>query len=50
MVASAFAGQAVEYGLATPAELDGIAAAFRRWATADDGVFVVLHVEVLARA
>ncbi len=50
VVASAFAGQAVEYGLATPAELDGIAAAFRRWATADDGVFVVLHVEVLARA
>ena len=32
VVASAFAGQAVEYGLATPAELDDIAAAFRRWA------------------
>ncbi len=49
VVASAFADQAVEYGLADRAELDDIAAAFRRWALADDAVFVVLHVEVLAR-
>ena len=49
VVASAFAGQAVEYGLSTSEELDAIAAAFRRWAAEDDGVFVVLHVEVLAR-
>ena len=49
VVASAFADQAVEYGLAERAELEEIAAAFRRWALADDAVFVVLHVEVLAR-
>ena len=50
VVASAFAGQAVDYGLSTRDELEEIAAAFRRWAAADDGIFVVLHVEVLARA
>jgi SAM-dependent methyltransferase len=50
VVASAFAGQAIEYGLSTPTELEDIAAAFRRWASADGGVFVVVHVEVLARA
>jgi ubiquinone/menaquinone biosynthesis C-methylase UbiE len=50
VVGSAFAAQAVEYGLAERAELDDISAAFRRWAAADDGMFVVLHVEVLARA
>ena len=49
VVASAFADQAVEYGLSDRAELDEIAAAFRRWALSDDAVFVVLHVEVLAR-
>ena len=49
VVASAFADQAVEYGLADRAELDEIAAAFRRWALSDDAVFVVVHVEVLAR-
>ena len=41
VVASAFADQAVEYGLADRAELDEIAAAFRRWALSDDAVFVV---------
>jgi ubiquinone/menaquinone biosynthesis C-methylase UbiE len=46
---SAFAQQAVEYGLATADELAELAAAFHRWAAADDGVFVVVHVEVLAR-
>jgi hypothetical protein len=49
-VASAFAEQAVDYGLTGRDELEEIAAAFRRWALADDAVFVVLHVEVLARA
>ena len=49
VVGSAFAQQAVEYGLAEPVELEQMGAAFRRWAEADDGVFVVVHVEVLAR-
>jgi ubiquinone/menaquinone biosynthesis C-methylase UbiE len=49
VVGSAFAGQALEYGLAEGDELQEMAAAFRRWAEADDGVFVVVHVEVLAR-
>jgi hypothetical protein len=46
---SAFAEQALEYQLSTTAELDAIANAFRRWSSAPDGVFVVLHGEVLAR-
>lgn len=45
---SDFAAQALSYGLADEAELSEIAAAFARWASADDGVFCVLHVEVLA--
>jgi SAM-dependent methyltransferase len=49
VVASEFARQAVEYGLSTPDELAAIADAFKRWAEDDDGVFVVVHVEVLAR-
>jgi ubiquinone/menaquinone biosynthesis C-methylase UbiE len=46
---SAFGQQAVDYGLSTRAELAEIAAAFRRWATAPDAFFVVLHGEILAR-
>ncbi|HEY6531396.1 MAG TPA: methyltransferase domain-containing protein [Acidimicrobiales bacterium] len=46
---SSFATQSLEYGLATTAELSAMADAFRRWADRDDGVFVVLHGEVLAR-
>ncbi len=49
VVDSAFAAQAVEYGLADAAELAAMATAFRRWADSDDGVFVVVHGEVLAR-
>jgi ubiquinone/menaquinone biosynthesis C-methylase UbiE len=49
VVQSSFAAQALEYGLATIAELEAIAAAFRRWAERDDGVFLLLHGEVLAR-
>jgi SAM-dependent methyltransferase len=49
IVASAFADQAIEYGLAERPELDRISAAFRRWALAEDGIFVLVHVEVLAR-
>lgn len=46
---SEFARQAVEYGLATDADLAEIAAAFLRWAADPDGLFVVLHCEALAR-
>jgi 2-polyprenyl-3-methyl-5-hydroxy-6-metoxy-1,4-benzoquinol methylase len=44
---SAFAEQAVSYGLATPDELDDIAAAWLRWAAADDGWLGMLHAELL---
>ena len=47
--ASAFAEQAVAYGLATPAELDEIAAAWLRWRDADDGWLGMLHGELLIR-
>ena len=47
---SSFATQAKEYGLSDDAELDDLAAAFESWAAEPDGVFVVVHVEVLARA
>ena len=46
---SALYRQAIEYGLSTPDELIDLAAGWRSWAKADDGVFVVVHVEVLAR-
>lgn len=47
--ASSFAEQAVGYGLATPADLDDIAAAWLRWAAADDGWLGMLHGELLIR-
>ena len=47
---SSLATQAKDYGLSDDAELDDIATAFESWAAAPEGVFVVLHVEVLARA
>ncbi|HZQ84416.1 MAG TPA: class I SAM-dependent methyltransferase [Acidimicrobiales bacterium] len=43
-------GQAVEYGIATADELADIADGWRQWAGHDDGVFVVVHGEILARA
>jgi 2-polyprenyl-3-methyl-5-hydroxy-6-metoxy-1,4-benzoquinol methylase len=46
---SAFAEQAVAYGLATTGELDDIAAAWRRWRDADDGWLGMLHGELLIR-
>jgi SAM-dependent methyltransferase len=46
---SRFGEQAVEYGLSDTAELEAIAAAFTRWAEAPDAVFVIPHVEILAR-
>ncbi len=46
---SEFATQSLEYGLSTRQELDDIADAFLAWARNDDGLFVLVHVEVLAR-
>jgi ubiquinone/menaquinone biosynthesis C-methylase UbiE len=46
---SAFAEQAVAYGLSDPAELATLAAAFRQWAAHPDASFIVLHGEILAR-
>ena len=45
---SAFAEQAVAYGLATPAGLQALSEGFSAWAAHEDGWFVVLHGEVLA--
>jgi SAM-dependent methyltransferase len=47
-VASAFAEQAVEYGIATRSDLEELAAGWRDWAARPDGVFVVVHGELLA--
>ena len=49
MVSSDLAGQAVDQGLATRAELEEVAAGWRAWAQSEDGWFSVLHGEVLAR-
>jgi SAM-dependent methyltransferase len=46
---SAFAEQTVERGLATRAELEELAGAWRAWAAEPDGWFAVLHGEVLCR-
>jgi SAM-dependent methyltransferase len=46
---SAFAAGAVDHGLATPEELAELAAGWRRWASAPDGWFAVLHGEALCR-
>jgi ubiquinone/menaquinone biosynthesis C-methylase UbiE len=46
---SRIAEQAVEYGLSDASELEAVAAAFLRWAESDDAVFVIPHVEILAR-
>lgn len=47
---SAYGEQAVEYGLSDETELAELAAAFEAWADEPAGLFVVVHVEVLARA
>ena len=47
---SAFAEQAVAYGLADRTELAELARGWRQWADAPEGVFVTPHVEVVARA
>jgi 2-polyprenyl-3-methyl-5-hydroxy-6-metoxy-1,4-benzoquinol methylase len=47
--ATTLADHAVDYGVASRAELAEIAAGWRAWAAAPGGVFVVVHGEVLAR-
>ncbi|HEY7931531.1 MAG TPA: methyltransferase domain-containing protein [Acidimicrobiales bacterium] len=49
VVESRFAEQALEYGLATRDELTSFADAFRAWVREPEGVFFVLHGEVIAR-
>lgn len=49
MTSSAIAEQAVADGVATRAELDELAAAWRAWAAHPDGWFAVLHGEILCR-
>jgi ubiquinone/menaquinone biosynthesis C-methylase UbiE len=49
VVLSAFAEQAVSYGLSDRDELASIADGWRDWIDQPDGVFIVVHVEVLAR-
>ncbi len=46
---SSFADQALEYEVATVADLEEMARAFRRWQDAPGALFVLTHVEVLAR-
>jgi ubiquinone/menaquinone biosynthesis C-methylase UbiE len=46
---SAFATQALDYGLATAQELSEIGAAWRAWSQAPDAWFAVLHGELLIR-
>jgi hypothetical protein len=47
---SAFAEQAVEYELASAAELQSIAVAFRRWSASSGGWFEAPSCELLGRA
>lgn len=48
-VASAFAQTALDAGVATEAELEQTAAAWRRWGAHEDAWFTVLHGEVICR-
>jgi SAM-dependent methyltransferase len=49
VMSSSFAEQAVEYGFSSRDELEAIAAAWRRWLEQDDGCFIVVHGELIAR-
>ena len=46
---TSFGPRAVELGLTSAAELEEMAAAWREWAAAPDGWYVVVHGEILAR-
>jgi len=48
-VASAFAEQAVGYGVAGHDDLEEMAGAWRRWGASPDAVLVVLHGELICR-
>ncbi|HEY2548972.1 MAG TPA: methyltransferase domain-containing protein [Streptosporangiaceae bacterium] len=50
LVHSGLADQAVGHGLATLADLERLAAAWRRWQAAPDGWFLVPHGEILCTA
>jgi SAM-dependent methyltransferase len=50
VVGSSLAHQAVEYEVASADELDDIAENWRAWATQPDGLFVVVHGEILGRS
>ena len=45
---SALAKQALDSSFATPADLQAISDAYRRWAAAPDGWMSILHGEVVA--
>jgi ubiquinone/menaquinone biosynthesis C-methylase UbiE len=49
IVASAFAAQAIDGGLAARAELEEISAAWRSWSESPDAWFAIVHGELLAR-
>jgi 2-polyprenyl-3-methyl-5-hydroxy-6-metoxy-1,4-benzoquinol methylase len=49
VVASDFAGQAVEYGFSSEAELRDLSAGWKAWGTQPDAAFVSVHGELLAR-
>ncbi len=49
VVCSEYARQGVEYGITSTGELDGMAAALRRWAVDPEGSFILVHGEVLVR-
>jgi len=50
IVDSGIAAHAVSYGYATAEDLARIAAGWREWGEAEDGWFVIIHGEILARA
>jgi ubiquinone/menaquinone biosynthesis C-methylase UbiE len=50
VTSSAYAAQALEAGLATAADLERIAAGWRRWMQCEDGWMSVLSGEIVARA
>lgn len=50
VVGSAFAEQAVAYGLAGTADLARISAGWRAWGTSEDGWFLMPNGEIIARA
>jgi ubiquinone/menaquinone biosynthesis C-methylase UbiE len=48
-VSSSFAEQAVSYGVATASELADVAEGWREWSRDPDGVFIVVHGELVVR-